>query len=599
VIQLVALASLTFIAVLVAFRASLKPAFVVLVGSTLLIPDTLRLPTTGPFLSVQRLILFAFIANLVVRFIGRELDPDLLRPSKLHVAFFLFLALTFFVGVAFGSTDVAAIDAVFLWTAYVDSFLFFASALVALRAIGDIRWAARTIVAFAALAACIGVVEHFTRHSYGRVLFPRIRELAALPGSGALELRGGSVRVRVASQFALEYAWIATMLLPLAVAVAAHARRIAGLVAPAIIALSVVWTYSRSAYLGFVVGAVLLVVLSRFDGRTTAVASAGAVTVFLILGATGALAGAFRAPDAPASSEVREERLPLVLSEAAERPVTGLGLASLAKRGFIGTDASYLNVYVELGVIGLVALGLLFLGVALPMAFRAVRAPPGVERAIGAASVAGIVVALVGAAAFDMFTLPGAGRTVWLVVAIGVFLGERIPARSSEARMRIGWRAVLPAVGLLCGLAVLATAPVTSTLTFRFRTTDPYTQAHSTGSQGFLGRVLVATACAAIERAGPTATSRAHCFDLRTEAGVGEARLEDPTEAQLRTHANAVILAGYRSVRGFRPVRVDESDRVRTSWARTAPIWCAGIGLLLAVVVPPVPLRRWQEALRS
>ena len=598
-IQLVVLVSVTFVAVLVAFRGSLKPAFVVLVGSTLLIPDALRLPATGPFLSIQRLVLFAFLGNLVVRFIARELDPELLRPSKLHAAFFLFIAVTFLIGVAFGSADVAAIDAVFLWTAYVDSFLFFAAVMIALRAIGDVRWAARTVIVFAAIVAGIAVVEHLTRRSYGNLLFPRVRELANLPGAGGLELRGGSVRVRVASQFALEYAWVATMLLPLAIAVAAHARRIMALAAPAIIALSVVWTYSRSAYLGFVVGGVVLVVLSRFDGRTTAVASVGAVGVLFTLAATGALAGAFRAPDAPASSEVREERLPVVLTEAAEQPVTGLGFASLAKRGFIGTDASYLNVYVELGVLGLVAIGLLFVGVALPLVLRAVRAPPGQERALGAASVAGLIVALIGAAAFDMFTLPGAGRTVWLVIALGAFIGERVPARTPVARVRPVWRTLLPAAGVFCGVLILATAPVTSAMTFRFRTTDAYTQANSTGSQGFLGRVLVATACAAIERAATAPTSRSHCFDLRTEAGVGEARLEDRNAAELREHSQAALVAGFRSVRGFRPVRVDETVDVRSSWARTAPVWCAGIGLLVAVVLPPIPLRRWNEALRS
>jgi len=292
------------------------------------------------------------------------------------------------------------------------------------------------------------------------------------------------------------------------------------------------------------------------------------------------------------STSIREARLPLVLGDASEHPFTGLGLAAAAYHfGISSTDAAYLGTYTESGVVGL---GLLFLVllVTLFSVLPALRGPPGIERVLGAAAVAGILGSILAAAAYDEYSESAAYRLLWLLAALGVYLAERV--RKQEPRQRRFWaaRALLPIAGCLIGLAVFSGTPRFGSVTYRFDAIGPGADAAIPRVPDFTGRTLVATGCEIMETAAKHVPGTVvSCYDLQVGTGLGEVRVQAATEKDALQRANMLLGQAGKAVRGSSAVLVATADGARRTWARTAPLWMGLLGFGLAIL-PPFRRRR-------
>lgn len=585
------LAILSIAVFLFLFFGPLRWALATLVGVSFLIPSALTLPyTASAFLTIHRLGLAVFAVGLVRRAFRGEVPQDALRPTLVHVALVAWAGLAFVVGVLYGDRDVPVLVAVDSWLFVFDQFAFFTVVITAVRAIGDIPWVARVVGGIVVLAAGIAVAEHFTGSSYGRWFFANAEAQTPPPGSFPLETRGTQVRVRAAADFALAYAWSAVIMFPLVLAVASSVRRRIAVVLPGVVLLSVVWSYSRSAYAGL--GAVLFVVLvgSRFHRRIAAFVVLGGLAALLTLGYQQVVRSTFDAPDTTGSTEVREERLPAVLDIPQARPYLGVGLAGLASRGIESTDASFLLTYAELGAIGLSAFALVIV-IALRRVAPALRAPPGVERLVGVAALAGVLAGLIGAFAYDGFHV-GSARPFWLLGALGVAVAERVPARAPLAFPR--YRLLLPLAGVLAGVWLFGWWTPRAAATFKFTALRTSDVVISQGDIDFVGRLMINSACTSMRIAAlshPDVTF--NCYDLRTFAGLGQFRIEARDARTLEAVFFSLSRAGS-AVRGFYPYLVRIDHETVPTWVRTAPLGGGAAGLGLALLLPRIRLRRPQ-----
>ena len=565
-------------------RAPVKVALGVLLATTFLIPGTVLAPgSSSGYTTIHRIVLGIFILNVLRGIARREISADVLKLGKLSLALFAWVVMTFIVGVALADTSYAVGAATFLWVFIVEYALFFVFVVAAIRAIGDPWWVARLVAILFLMTGGISVYEHFSGRSFGRWLAQLIRGGGYL-GVRELGVRGRDVRVQGGSDFSLAFAWTATMLLPIVVVVATRARNIVMRFVPALIVLSIAWTYARSAYVGVVVVGAMLLILSRFDRRITSFVLAGVVAALLFSVGTQAFQRTFGA--AEGSTLVREERLPLVLTSAAEDPLTGRGLLSLSASGIRTTDSLFLLTYAEIGVLG--ASGLVFLLMAaIAWIAPGVRAPPP-DGLLGAACLCAIVMGIVSAVFLDSFNVSGVSRAFWLAAAIGSVVAERVQPEAIRRR-RVFLRALLPAGGVVAGLILLAVTPATAAATLRFTTISSATETVRQGPDDFTGRLLINTSCEIIEARVGAFGQKAKCYDTLSETGIGDFRIEADDATSLDRALTVAVTVVRRRVPSVRFFLLSSDDKVRPTYVKTAPVWLGLAGLAIAFLVPPLP----------
>jgi hypothetical protein len=571
---------LTFGGAIVTLRARLQLAFGAFLAAIFLVPAGTLVPgIQSSFFGVHRLLLITLSANLIMRLRRREISLEVLRPSRIHAALAAWLVASFVLGVVLADPLLPISQPTFLWLPIVDQTVMFLVALAVIRSADDPFEVARMVVAVFGVTAAIAVWEHFSRVSYGEWFFRRTPYNTGASGVLPLATRGGEIRVRSSVQFALAYAWVATLLLPLVIVVASRARRMLTRFAPALVVASIVFTLTRSAYVGAAVSALALVLTSRADRRITWLVAFGAILTGLILSGSGIVERTFVAQGA-GSVEVRTLRTPLVLELTSTQPITGGGFAGLALIGIKTTDASFLLTYADLGVIGVVFLALLLASV-LACAWPALRAPPGRDRALGAAVFVGLLAAFPAAASFDEFQILPAATSFWLLAAFGVTLSERVLTSSTEvvrAPTPLLRSAALGVAGVALGVAVMAVTPRAEAMTLQFTTVSPGAEATATGTTEFIARTLVNSACQVmtvmVRRLPDTEVS---CLDPITGTGLGHVRLEMKRGGPLEGRARFLVAYARRAVPDLRAFVVETRVSATPTWARTAPVW-GGLG---------------------
>src|SRR3954452_888508 len=258
---------LALLATLLAVALALLPlraAFATFVVSLLVIPATLPVPNpVTTYLTVTRLLLVVLALRLVVGVRFGRLPRETLRWTPLHTAFAVFLAATFVAGVALASPTTSWTGTTAEWYDLVDQFVFLVVAIGYVRAIGNLRWVLGTVAVALLVSVGIALIEHAGGGSWGHWLFSRQR--VAADASHPLEIRAGSVRVRAAAEFALEFGWITVILLPALLAWVAGLRRwfVPTLLLVAVVLLAEYWSYSRTALAAFGVIAVVAAVAAR------------------------------------------------------------------------------------------------------------------------------------------------------------------------------------------------------------------------------------------------------------------------------------------------------------------------------------------------
>jgi hypothetical protein len=585
-----------------AYRASIRTALVVVIASVLFIPSLLVIPGVGSsVVTVQRVAVVALLVNLIRRVRNGELSWRVFEITPVHAIFLLFLGVAFVLGVGLAQPLVSVTDASHIWANYLDEFVFFITALAAIRAIGDTGFVARAIAGLLLATALIAIGEHLTGSSWARMFFRGTGQLGSTAASD-LQERGDEVRVRVASGFSLAYAWLAVALIPLLLVAFRRARRW-WLVVPAlaVVVLAVYWTHSRSAAAPLVVTIVAIAVFAR-DRRLTPVAAGAAVLMVAAYLTSSTIATTFSTSIDQGSVDVRFQRIPSITSFVADHALTGLGFSGVARLGFTAVDSAYLLVYGDIGVIGLTMLLLLFV-TAVAIVGRGMFAADLDQRLIAAACTLGVLTLIGGGFAFDAITQLDDQRILYLLVALGAVVAEQSVGApqwlSFPTPSRIA--AVLIAAG--GGLLVYIGAPTHVAQTFTFTTLSPFTQAVNNPPN--TGKALINTVCntATIGQFSQR-TVTLTCRDPNegqqqplsvAGPGQGELRIEAPDAVTAR----AVIVEFVRVVRSeprMQNFQLLPSTRGpisgRPTIMRTAPVWLPMIVGFGAIMLPGERRRR-------
>lgn len=583
-------------AVAVVLAARVRVGFAIVVASTLLVPAPLAVanPVTH-YATVTRILVLALGLRLLLAGRNGETTAGIWRWTPVHSAITAFLACSLVAGVALAATTAQPGQLDNALYNLAELLVFFAVMLAAVRLIGDLRWVLAVVSVTLLATAGIGIVEHVTGDSWGHWLFRHAR----VPSTAANELeeRIGSVRVRAGSEYALQYGWVVAMLLPALLAWLATWRAPlrrwlpVAVVAVGVVLLAQYWSYSRTA-LAAVGGIVLIAAAAGRDRRLIGLVGAG-----LLVGIVGFLTitslqhGFVGLPSGYVS--VRTERLPTILQvTAASGPLHGLGLGELATLGLPSTDTTYLQLYGETGLLGLVSgVGLLVTAVACCVPGLRSRVPA--ERLAAAAALAAGVAMFAGGFAYDALRSLSSAHPFLVLTAVGLVASERVTGPLPGLIPRNRWLLVGSLVGAeVVGVLVFALAPVHYAQQFRFATVSAARESHLYDPV-LPGHTLVNTVCGAAA-ALPTGTPAAHidCRDLLVAAGVGVLRIESGTPATLRGVARAVdAQVDGIGLTAFTMSPESPVQRGRATAAAWAPFWVPA-ATLLALVLIPVRRRR-------
>lgn len=577
-----------FAATLLCLRGGLKAATATLLVVWMVVPANLRPPGSDVFfLTVPRLVLGAYVLNVAVRWRQGGLVDDAFRFTRVHVAFVALAVGVFVTGVALAGPEIPFKTSFLGWLRIADQLVFFVALLAATRTLGA-RWTAGAVVGVASIAATIAIGERIIGTGWSEWVF-RNTDLR-VPGASGLVLRGGKVRVQGAAQFPLEFAWVMTLLLPITATAFRWGRRRALGVLPLVVLLAIALSPSRSSLAGLVLGAIIVLVCSRLERSVATIVIAGAIAAVFVILAVPSLREPFIAASKTGEASIRLERLPDITEAVADRPYAGLGYGGLSVRGIRVTDISYVLVYGETGVIGLVltvALWITAIGATVP----ALRAPTPSDRVLAASILAGVVLVPIAAGAYDFSSVLQSVWALWVLVVLGRTLAEHSGAVVPDAPRRLSpTRVFLPLAGVAVGTVAWSMVPAHSVASYTFETTTPRVIAADQRANEYLGRVLLNTACAAIDSAAVRLEpAHASCRSLRIGFGIGSVRIEGRTDADVARAAREVAAVLRRRDFRFQPHSAGVVSRARPTWAQAAPVALGGAGLALMFLVPPLP----------
>jgi hypothetical protein len=566
--------------------APLERALVAYLAVIILLPAALQLPNgLISVLTVPRLAILALGLRFVIGVRRREVSVDAFRPTAVHVAFFVFVAVSLVNGVLLAAPLTSVTTSVNTWLGVVEQFLVFVVIVAVLRTLPRKRTVVRAFVVLVGISALIAILERLTGASWARLV------LENMPGQGKglnaiqLEQRGGGARVRAAAEFSLQYAWILAVAFPIVAVVAVRARNWLVRLLPLVLALALYWTNSRSAVPGIAV-VVAIIVLFGADRRAAVIGLIALAAGSLLWFGVPSVSEPFHGATQTGSTKIRSERRPEIVDIVRDRPYRGLGFNGLDAYGFPTTDSSFLLLYAELGVVGAAAFAALIITL-LVYSIGGLRGPPGWQRLLAAAAVAGIVAGLLGAYAFDFFSVAGSADLFWVVAAFAVVQAERDPARQPRAvwtRRRLA--GVL--VGVVAGVAVAIAVPTHADVVTPFDAVPV-----SLVTNGYLGRYWRNTACGAARAVKLPAGVNVECNDESQAPGFGELRVDAPSLPEARAGMRTLTTTLSDHVPGIR-FHPSSEDRGQPTWARTAPVW-AGVGAFLIAMLWPVRVRTEED----
>jgi O-antigen ligase len=296
----------------------------------------------------------------------------------------------------------------------------------------------RLYVRCCSVIGVIAVAEFFLKRSLtGWIRIPGMVSAAA----SDLATRGDFVRPTATASHPLELATVMTIALPFALQQAFHGgdrspwRRWLPVV---IIAIAAVTTVSRTSIVGLVV--VMAVLLPTWDGgrigRTVlllvpAVAGLKVLSPGLVTTLYNLFSAMFSGGDTSTNS--RTATSDSVAQYIVERPWTGRGAATFLPLMYRYTDNQYLLALLELGVVGVLAIVVLYLVTAHCGGAGRRRFTDPARRETGQAFVAVGFVMLVVTVTFDSLSFPMVAGSVFLMLGLaGAYLGV---ARTAEARI--------------------------------------------------------------------------------------------------------------------------------------------------------------------
>ena len=595
---------LTLVGVLVVLFGSIEVATGCLIAFWLLVPGLLIVPYGPHFLLVDRLVLWVFAVRLLLRS-GRPEEPKrrAFALTPVHWALAALLVTAYTAGVLLAPRSVSLAGDLHAFLYVLDLVILFVVVLAAVRTIGVRRVV--DIIAWGVLAAVlVGFIERFTKFSWGEFFFEHVpASYTSSIAPGTLSVRGAAVRSQGAAQFALEYGWVLAMLLPLTVAATirwSHGReswRKAALWLPIAVFVAVVFSGGRSAVIAAVVATVLFLVFTGGDRRILRLLGVIAVAVvLLVLFDPSLVTSPFSAGSVSDPASLRLERLPFLFSLVVHRPFTGLGFNGVSTV-FGGVDNGYALMYATIGVVGVTAWVALMVTAAATIG-RAFRSPRGTEtRNVGVACLIGVVAVAFAMATYDLVSTLQSQWALVVLAAVGVAAAETVP-RPERVRRRWGYRAALPFVGLGVGCLLFVSAPVGSSQSFSIILTAPWLDFTNGGPvSAYDGTALSDTLCGALTSPDVVAPgTRVDCLQLDTlEPFAFPAQALVTVRAATPAAVTAAVRRAFGPIASHMQMTSEANQSIQTgrpAWATTAPFWCAVVGLLLMLLVPPLPFRR-------
>lgn len=579
--------------VLVVLRARPGAVLAVYAVAVLAIPGPLQVPYTGAtYFTFQHVLTMAGLARLLLGRLERSLPPRLAAWTVPQSALLALVVVAVVGGVAL-APDAGPLGFAGARVAdLLDELGFLTVAIVLAR-----QTSARTVLSACALGLLVGIaiatVEHLTGSSWGRLLFRPFPLGSNVSAAFPLSERAGTLRVRAGTEFALQFAWVVVTFAP---ALVVAALRVGGRwAAPLAFAagglsfLAVYWSFSRSA-LGalLVVLALTYVLLGRRElvVGTGVVLAVGAVAYAFLPG----LQARFAAASGAGSLAVRGQRLAPAFEVASRHPFRGAGLGQLIATGVPTIDQSLLLDYLELGVIGAVALGVV-LASALQVSLRVVLRAPRDDRDLAVAAALGVAAFVASAMAYDAAVLLQSNHAFLLVLAAAVCL-DSPAAAPAPVRRRVVRAVAAGAAGLLVGTVVFALAPTHAAQRATFTTLSAAQESALTYDPVTSANNLRTTVCESVTTARLAGVD-VDCTDRFGAAGEGFLRIQAANEFALaRAQRELTDRARASGVLFLRLHPLEAPRTGRDTWAATAPVWMALLALGLTALLRLPGLRR-------
>ena len=565
----------------------------VLIGTVMVIPATLVTPHLHTsFATVNHVIVTAAALRLVAMIRRGLMGRDRFRATPVHLALALLVVTWAFAGIAFAPASAVASTGETKIANLGFAIAFFIVVLALLREIDDPWLVLWMLTGMLAATAVIAATEHFSHHAFGHWLLGAAGAPGTTNAAQVLEARAGHYRVRASAEFALAYAWVAVMLLPVATLIALRGRRgiRVGLPILMLTLFAIYWTYARSAA-GAIPVVFILLALGVRDRRTLFVGGAAALGAVILFAANPTIHHHLSLTTAQGSVGVRVQRLPPILEAVTHHPYFGLGLGGLQSISVTTTDNFFLSAYGETGVVGAVVM-VAFCTTAVVQAARGLTVADRMRRSVIAASVIGFVAFLASGVFYDALLLTQPVELAMLLLALATATAEPVLGFAVLPKWSTMRVVFLTAAGALAGLAAYLLAPVVVSQQSTFTTISPLGAAQS-GGYG-VGPSLINTVC---ELARSTAASLPDthivCRDNHGAPGVGTLRVESPSATRtLQAYAamkRATSQVSYLSDFTTAPTSPPIADRA-TAW-KTAPASGAVAGFALAFIAP-LPIRR-------
>lgn len=286
------------------------------------------------------------------------------------------------------------------------------------RSLERLRTLLRRLVLAGGIVAALGVFQYVTGDPVvNRISIPGLTEG---PSSWGLAARSGLIRPSGTSTHPIEFGMVLTLILPLAIVHAQHARsrRWAFRLALAAICFAVFLSISRSALICALVGVVVLAVSWPRQTRLRALAFALVMFTAVYLstpGILGTISRLFTGISGDNSVQSRTDSYVVAGLFIERSPVIGRGYGTFLP-GYWILDNQYLQLLIEGGVVALAAL-LFLLGSAARSARRATRMlAHDLDRQLAHALFASVLAGSAGLAFFDTFSFPQSAGVLFLLL---------------------------------------------------------------------------------------------------------------------------------------------------------------------------------------
>lgn len=329
----------------------------------------------------------------------------------------------------------------------------------------------KTLVVAGAALASVGILQFFTGFDIAQYL--KIPGLSSNVGFGLLSERSSFRRVTGTAMHPIEFGVVLTLILPIALHYAFHAKpehRKRQWLFVGLIAVALPMCVARSAILGAAI--VLLLVFPTWSRRAKlralVILPVGAVLMRLMVpGLLGTIRSLFSNIQNDPSTQGRTADFVAAGHYISLDPIFGRGYSTFLPDIYRTLDDAYLGILIEAGLVGLLALLALFVGAMLQVRYFGPLRPSAVEKSLAHALCTSIAVALVTFVTFDAlgfrmcagvtFLLLGCCGAQWRLHRAEVAVGKaNVATRASRSSRRVFVRRLItvPVVGLIAAAVV-------------------------------------------------------------------------------------------------------------------------------------------------